>query len=91
VPLGLFVLVALSLLAVPFQNAIIRHLEREADWEALEATDDAQAAEGLFESFAETSLGDPSPPTWAYLLLDTHPTLAQRVSMARAWAEREAP
>jgi STE24 endopeptidase len=91
VPLGLFVLVALSFLALPFQNVVTRHLEREADWEALEATQDPAAAETLFEGFAETSLGDPSPPTWAYLLMDTHPTLAQRVSMARAWREREAP
>ncbi len=91
VPLGLFVLVVLGLLALPFQNVVTRHLEREADWQALEATQDAAAAERLFEGFAETSLGDPSPPTWAYLLMDTHPTLAQRVSMARAWRERETP
>jgi STE24 endopeptidase len=91
VPLGLFVLVALSLLALPLQNLVTRQLEREADWQALEATEDPAAAEGLFERFAETSLGDPSPPAWAYLLMDTHPTLAQRVSMARAWRERETP
>jgi STE24 endopeptidase len=91
VPLGLFVLVALSLLALPLQNVITRHLEREADWQALGATEDPAAAEGLFERFAVTSLGDPSPPTWAYILMDTHPTLAQRVSMARAWRERETP
>ena len=31
------------------------------------------AARGLFREFAETSLGDPSPPTWAYVLLQTPP------------------
>jgi STE24 endopeptidase len=91
VPLGLFVLVTLSFLALPFQNVITRHLERDADWQALEATSDPAAAEGLYEGFAETSLGDPSPPTWAYLLMDTHPTLAQRVSMARAWNADQNP
>jgi STE24 endopeptidase len=91
VPLGLFVLVALSFLALPFQNVVTRHLEQEADWQALEATEDPAAAEGLFEDFASTSLGDPSPPTWAYILMDTHPTLAQRVSLARAWRERQSP
>lgn len=91
VPLSLFVLVGLSLLASPFQNVVSRHLEREADWEALEATEDPEAAEGLFDGFVETSLGDPSPPTWAYVLIDTHPTLAQRVALARAWAERQGP
>ena len=54
------------------------------------AADDARpgSARGLFRGFAETSLGDPSPPTWAYVLLQTHPTLAQRVAMAEAWAAR---
>jgi STE24 endopeptidase len=89
VPLSLFVLVALSVLASPFQNVVSRHLEREADWEALQATEDPGAAEGLFDGFVETSFGDPSPPTWAYVLIDTHPTLAQRVAMARAWSARE--
>ena len=58
------------------------------DWKALRATRDPEAARGLFREFAVTSLGDPSPPTWAYVLLDTHPTLAQRVAMADAWAAR---
>jgi len=49
---------------------------------------DPAAARGLFEEFATTSLGDPSPPTWAYLLLQTHPTLAQRVAMTDAWQAR---
>jgi Zn-dependent protease with chaperone function len=89
VPLGLFVLVGLSFLALPFQNLVTRHLEREADWAALQATRAPADAERLFERFAETSLADPSPPTWAYVLMDTHPTLAQRVAMARAWREVE--
>jgi hypothetical protein len=43
----------------------------------------------LFREFSVTSLADPSPPTWAYLLLETHPTLEQRVAMANAWAARQ--
>ena len=43
---------------------------------------------GCSSEFATTSLGDPSPPTWAYLMLQTHPTLAQRVAMADAWQAR---
>ena len=45
---------------------------------------------GCSADSAETSLGDPSPPTWAYVLLQTHPTLAQRVAMAEAWAAARA-
>ena len=31
----------------------------------------------------------PSPPGWVQAFLGTHPTLADRVAMARAWAARE--
>ncbi len=86
IPVALLVVVVFQLAASPLQNTISRENEREADWKALESTGDPAAARGLFREFAQTSLGDPSPPTWAYLLLSTHPTLAQRVAMAEAWA-----
>ena len=90
VPLALLVAAAWTLVTAPAQNVISRRAEAEADWKALQATRDPQAARGLFREFALTSLGDPSPPTWAYVMLDTHPTLAQRVAMANAWAARQA-
>ncbi|MFN8224015.1 MAG: M48 family metalloprotease [Gaiellales bacterium] len=87
VPLALFGLVCFTLVTTPLQNAISRRIEADADWRALTTTRDAEAARGLFVGFSKTSLGDPSPPTWAYLLLETHPTLAQRVAMVEAWKE----
>lgn len=90
VPLALLVIVCFSLATGPFQNAISRRIEADADWRALRTTRDPDAAQGLFTRFASTSLGDPSPPTWAYLLLQDHPTLAQRIAMARAWEQRAA-
>ena len=89
-PYGVLVLVLLQTALAPAQNAVSRHVEAEADWVALEATRDPASAQGLFEGFAETSLSQPNPPTWAYLFLDTHPTLMQRVAMAEAW-KRENP
>jgi Zn-dependent protease with chaperone function len=89
VPLALFVAAAFQLAVAPAQNVISRQAEAEADWKALQTTHNPAAARGLFREFAETSLGDPSPPTWAYVLLQTHPTLAQRVAMANAWAARQ--
>ena len=89
VPLALLVAAVFQLATAPVQNAISRQAEAEADWKALESTRDPASARGLFREFAETSLGDPSPPTWVYVLLQTHPTLAQRVAMADAWAARE--
>jgi STE24 endopeptidase len=88
VPLALLVLVVLQLVALPAQNAITRNFETEADWAALEATEDPQAARELFTGFSEQGLIDPSPPTWAYVLMETHPTMTQRIALAEAWRER---
>ncbi|MGH3105454.1 MAG: M48 family metalloprotease [Gaiellaceae bacterium] len=91
VPLSLLVLVALQLIAQPVQNVISRRLEAEADWAALEVTRDPDAAKGLFQRFATTALQQPSPPTWSYVLLESHPTLMQRIAMAEAWRARRQP
>jgi STE24 endopeptidase len=88
VPLGLLVVVVLGLLATPLENWVSRRYEAEADWKALASTEDPAAAATLMRGFAESSLGDPSPPWWAHVLLDSHPSLEQRVRMARAWAAR---
>jgi len=86
VPLALLAIVVLDLLALPLQNAISRHMEAEADWEALQATRDPAAATALFERFVPTTLDEPNPSTWEYLLLENHPTIEQRIAMAEAWS-----
>ena len=91
VPVALLVTAIVQLALAPAQNVVSRTMEREADWKALQTTRDPEAARGLFEEFSSTSLGDPSPPTWAYLFLQSHPTLAQRVAMADAWERRARP
>jgi STE24 endopeptidase len=85
VPLALLVLVVLGLLAVPLENAITRHMEAEADWMALRTTRDPAAAIGLFREFVPATLDEPSPSTFDYLMLENHPTIAQRIAMALAW------
>ncbi len=87
IPLALLVVAAVQLALAPAQNWISRRMEAEADWKALQTTRDPRSARGLFVGFGETSLGDPDPPAWAHLLLDTHPSLAQRVAMAQAWQQ----
>jgi STE24 endopeptidase len=89
VPLSLFVLVVLSLLAQPLQNVITRHLEAEADWTALELSEDPEAAKGLFQGFTTTALADPSPPTWSFVLLETHPTPVQRIELVEEWEDEQ--
>ena len=88
VPLALLVVAALQLALLPAQSWISRRMEAEADWKALQTTRDPAAARGLFVGFSESSLANPDPPGWAHVLLDSHPTLAQRVAMAEAWKRR---
>ena len=88
VPLALLVVAVIQLALAPAQNWISRRMEAEADWKALQTTKDPTAARGLFVNFGKTSLGDPDPPAWAHVLLDSHPTLVQRVAMVNAWVAR---
>ncbi len=89
VPLALLVVALLQLGLTPAQGWISRTMEAEADWKALQTTKDPAAARGLFVGFGKTSLGNPDPPTWAHVLLDSHPTLAERVAMADAGVARQ--
>ena len=88
VPLSLLVIVVLNLVSLPVYNVLSRHMEQEADWVALETTRDPDSAGGLFENFTIESLNDPSPPTWSYLLFDSHPSVEKRIAMAEAWRNR---
>jgi len=85
-PLALLALVVLGLVAAPFENAVSRRYEAEADWSALKATDDPAAGRKLFVDFERTSLQQPDPPTWEYLWLENHPTLGQRLAMVAQYA-----
>jgi STE24 endopeptidase len=88
VPLALLAIVAVQLASLPLRNEITRRYEAEADWVALTATRDPAAARGLFKLFADTSLQDPSPPAWAHVLLDDHPSALERIEQAAAWRAR---
>ncbi|MBD0317821.1 MAG: M48 family metalloprotease [Thermoleophilia bacterium] len=87
-PLGLLVLVVLELALTPAVNVVSRRYEAEADWVALEATGDPASARRLFQRFARTSLSEPSPPTWGYVMFETHPTPMQRIALAESFAAR---
>ena len=88
VPLALLVVAVLQLALAPTQAWISRRMEAEADWKALQTTRDPAAAQRLFVDLAKTGLANPDPPAWAHVLLDSHPTLAQRVAMVHAWRSR---
>jgi STE24 endopeptidase len=86
IPLVVLVFVVLELVALPLQNATTRRMEAEADWSALRATHDPAAGRALFKEFVPETLDDPDPPAWDYVLLENHPTLMQRIAMAKAYA-----
>jgi STE24 endopeptidase len=87
-PLALLVVTVFGLATTPFQNAVSRRYEAEADWRALNATNDAADARNLFRSFVPTTLEEPDPPGWDYAWLENHPTIAQRLAMVDAYVER---
>lgn len=84
-PLAALVLLLLQLVTLPAANAITRRYEREADWEALRLARDPASAEALYRRFAAAGLTDPDPPPLLHLLLDTHPSLVERIETARAF------
>ena len=87
VPLSLFVLVVLQLLAAAAPERRSRATWRRRPTgrrSGRRTTRPARAA--LFRLFAPTTLDDPNPPRWDYVLLENHPTLMQRIEMAQAWA-----
>jgi STE24 endopeptidase len=88
VPLGLLVALAFSLVTLPLQTAVSRRYEAEADWIALRATGDPDAAIALDRRLTLTSIGDPTPPAWTRILLATHPPPLERIAMAEAFRAR---
>jgi STE24 endopeptidase len=91
IPRTALVLVLLQLATLPLANGISRRYEAEADWQALQLTGDSGSAEALYRRFTRTNLTDPDPPWLLHVLLDTHPSLLERVATARAAALRADP
>lgn len=78
-----------SLLVSPVQNTVSRAVEARADRASLEATGDYTVFEKLQADLAERSLSDDDPPAWSQFWFGSHPTVTQRIGIARALA-REA-
>ena len=60
---------------------------------------DPENLAGVYANFANISFSDyeftlydlsqPNPPGWSYVWIDDHPTVVQRIAMARAWRSTE--
>ena len=88
VPLALLAALVFFLATLPFQTAVSRRYEREADWLALEATGDPASAVALERRLVRTSLADPDPPAWIGNWVATHPSPMERIAMAEAFRSR---
>jgi STE24 endopeptidase len=88
VPLAIFIVAVLLFLTLPLQTAFTRRLESEADWVALNTTRDPAAMTGLFERLGRLSKARPNPAGWDQFIFGDHPSIMQRIEMAKAWKER---
>lgn len=83
VPMILALAAVATLLATPVQSGISRRIEARADVDALAATNAPQPFVALQRRLAVRSLADPTPPAWAHWWFGTHPTVLQRIALAR--------
>jgi STE24 endopeptidase len=84
-----FVLLAgavMQLLASPFESALSRKWESDADRFSLELTGDLEVFEESHRDLATSNLIDLDPPKWLYRFLFSHPTPPERIAAARRWA-----
>ena len=88
VPFAIFVVALLLFVTLPLQTAFTRRLEAEADWVALDTTHAPGAMTGLFQRLGRLARAQPDPPGWDQFLFGDHPSIIQRIEMARAWRER---
>ncbi|MDR7253791.1 STE24 endopeptidase [Nocardioides sp. BE266] len=83
VPLVMALLAVGSQLASPVENGISRRIETRADVDALKATGDPVAFREMQLMLARRSLADPTPPAWSQWWWGSHPTVLQRLALAR--------
>jgi STE24 endopeptidase len=73
---------ALGAVAGPLGSWLSRAHEREADWSAVQATGDPEAAIRTHQSLVHRALGVPDPPRWVQVLFGSHPTALERIGLA---------
>jgi STE24 endopeptidase len=79
-PRILLIASVLELVGLPFETALSRRWERQADRFSLELTGDREAFRSVHRRLATTNLSDLDPPRFVYRLLFTHPTPPERLA-----------
>ena len=87
VPLVLLLAFLGTWIALPLQNAVSRHFERQADQTSLELAGKPEVFIRTEEKLVRDNIGNVVPAPWNVWLFATHPTALQRIEMARQWHE----
>lgn len=84
VPLVLALAALGAFVAAPVQSTLSRVVETRADQVALRTTADPESFVAMQRVLALRALSDPTPPRLTQWWFGTHPTVLERVAMARA-------
>ncbi len=79
-PLLLLWIMAFGLISRPFQAALSRHFEKQADLFIVGRVKERQSFASALTKLAARNLADPTPNRLVELLLYTHPPIAQRIA-----------
>jgi STE24 endopeptidase len=85
IPLVLLVVSVGSLVLAPATNLISRRVEARADVHALDLTRDPATFLASQRRLALTNLADLEPHPLAYAFFATHPSVTERLALAREW------
>ncbi len=87
-PLLVLVSTAMSVLLMPVLNAYSRFNERQADRYCFQSVRSVEPFVSAMNKLAAQNLAERQPSKWVERLFHSHPSISNRVSAARAWANR---
>ena len=91
-PAGLWLILLLinagSWLAMPAENFVSRHFERQADEKSLELANKPDAFIACERKMAIDNKSNVAPKPWSVWILSSHPPTVERIRMAQEWKDR---
>jgi STE24 endopeptidase len=84
-PLILWLFYVGGWIAMPVENALIRHFERQADQVALELGRQPDAFIACERKMAVDNKSNVAPTPWSVWLFSTHPSTVERIRTAQEW------
>ena len=88
IPAFALALAVVALTATTIGNQLSRSVEASADAYSLELTGEAGQFESMERKLARVNLSDPDPPGAFHFVFGTHPSVIERIGMARALERR---